>query len=181
MALDPALLGGWPSENASWAPWHAVHALGELQAWESAPALAVLAHRENDWLSDHLPHIWADMGAEVEPSLWMILEDTSASAKQRGLAADSLYLMTDDNEAMRLKLVRGFDKLLGNAQVFNPTVNAYLIHFLMEMDAVDEIFETVELAFDQSRVDLDITTPEDLDEDMSDNLFDEDPDIEEEE
>jgi hypothetical protein len=181
MGLDPALLGGWPSENPSWAPWHAIHALGALQAWESAPALAELADRDNDWLSDHLPHIWADMGPEVEPALWMILEDRSASAKQRGLAANSLYLMAEENDATHFKLVRGFDKLLGNVQIYNPTVNAYLIHFLRELDAVDEIFETVELAFEQGRVDLDIITAKDLDEDISDDIFEEDADTEEEE
>jgi hypothetical protein len=138
MALDPGLLNGWPAEKASWAPWHAIHALGDLQAWESAPALAGLADLENDWLSDHLPHIWADMGMEVEPSLWMILEDPFASAKRRGLAAESLSIMTEDNEAMETKVIRGFEKILGNTKTFDPSVNAYMIHFLREMEAEEE-------------------------------------------
>ncbi|MBI5962098.1 MAG: hypothetical protein HY863_01375 [Chloroflexi bacterium] len=124
MALDPNLLNGWPSERSSWASWHAIHALGNLKAWDSAPALAQLANLENDWLSDHLPHIWADMGLEVEPSLWMILEDSSASAKQRGLAAEALYNLTEDNEAMENKIITGFEKILNNRKVFDTTVNA---------------------------------------------------------
>jgi hypothetical protein len=176
MALDPGLLNGWVTEKSCWAPWHAIHALGALQAWESAPALARLADLENDWLSDHLPHIWANMGMEVEPSLWMILEDPSASPKQRGLAAQSLFMITEDDEsdAMLEKVTQGFEKMLGNTKTFNPTVNAYMIHFLREMDAVDEIWETVELAFDEERVDLDIITPEDLEEDYDDDEFDDD-------
>ncbi len=179
MALDPGLLNGWVTEKSSWAPWHAIHALGMLQAWESAPALARLADLENDWLSDHLPHIWADMGMEVEPSLWMILEDPSASPKQRGLAAQSLFMMTEDDEsdAMLEKVTQGFEKMLGNTKTFDPTVNAYLIHFLNEMEAVDEIWETVELAFDEERVDLDIITPEDLEEDYDDDEFDDNDDF----
>jgi len=176
MALDKGLINGWPTEKASWAPWHAIHALGALQAWESAPALANLADLENDWLSDHLPHIWADMGMEVEPSLWMILENTSAAEKQRGLAAQSLHMMTEDNEAMENKVIKGYEKLLGNTKTYNPTVNAYMIHFLNEMEAVDEIWETIEAAFDEDRVDLQIITPDDLmgDDDFDDEEFNED-------
>jgi hypothetical protein len=172
MALDPGLLDGWPSEPASWAPWHAIHALGELEAWESAPALAQLADLENDWLSDHLPHIWADMGLEVEPSLWMILEDPSASAKQRGLAAQSLQMMAEDSEPIEKKVITGFEKILKNEKSFNPTVNAYILFSLREMEAIDELRETAEAAVAQNRVDENIFTLEDL-EDMDED-FDED-------
>lgn len=181
MALDPGLLHGWPADKASWASWHAIHALGALEAWESAPALAKLADIDNDWLSDHLPHIWADMGMEVEPSLWMILENSGGSAKQRGLAAQSLFMMTEDNEAMEGKVIKGFDKILGNAKTFDPTVNAYLIHFLREMEAEDEIWETIELAFDEDRVDTDVISAEDFEEDEFDEDFDDEFEDEEDE
>lgn len=174
MALDPGLLNGWPSEKSSWAPWHAIHVLGNLQAWESAPALALLANLENDWLSDHLPHIWAEMGMEVEPTLWMILEDSSASTKQRGLTAESLYMMTDENEAMEMKVIKGFDKLLRDTKTFNPALNAHLIRFIREMGAVDELRETIDTAFEQNRVDEDIFTLEDLEEDDFDDELDDD-------
>jgi hypothetical protein len=172
MALNKGLLNGWPTEKASWAPWHAIHALGELQAWESAPALASLADLENDWLSDHLPHIWADMGAEVEPSLWMILENSSASEKQRGLAAQSLHMMAAENDAMENKVIKGFEKLLKNTKTFNPTVNAYLIHFLNEMEAIEDVWEVIESAFEEDRVNTNIITPEDLEKDDFDDEFD---------
>ena len=176
MALDPGLLNGWPSEKASWAPWHAIHALGALEAWESAPALAELANLENDWLSDHLPHVWAEMGMEVEPSLWMILEDNVRSAKQRGLAAQGLRMMAEDNDMMENKVARGFVRLLENTETFDPTVNAYLIHFLREMDEVEEVWEAIKSAFDEKRVDLKVITPEDFEEY---GYFDEFPDDEE--
>ena len=187
MALDPGLLNGWPTEKASWAPWHAIHTLGNLRAWESAPALAKLADMENDWLSDHLPHIWADMGMEVEPSLWMILENSTASVKQRGFAAQSLVMMAEDNDAMEDKVINGFEKMLENTKDFNPAVNAYLIHFLRDMDAVEDLWETIELAYDQDRVDTDIIALEDLedydedddyDDDFDDDFDDEDDELE---
>lgn len=174
MALDPGLLNGWVSETASWAPWHAIHALGNLRAWESAPALASLADLENDWLSDHLPHIWADMGTEVETSLWMILENTSASTKQRGLAAQSLRMLTEENEPIETRVIAGFEKILKNEKTFDPSLNAYLLYYLQEMEAIDEVRETAEIAFEQGRIDQDIFTPEDLDDDDNGYDFDDD-------
>jgi hypothetical protein len=174
MALDPGLLNGWPSDSASWAPWHAIHALGNLQAWESAPALAELADLENDWLSDHLPHIWANMGRDVEPVLWMILDDRFASAKRRGLAAESLYTMTEDNEVLYNKVLKGFEKILRNETTFDPTLNGYIISFLRSMEALDEASLAIQEAFDQDRVDLDLITPEDLEEYFEDDDFEDD-------
>jgi hypothetical protein len=177
MALDKGLLNGWVTDKSSWAPWHAIHALGALQAWESAPAIAELADLENDWLSDHLPHIWADMGVEVEPSLWMILEDPSASEKQRGLAAQSLHMMTEDNDMMENKVIKGFEKILGNTKTFNPTVNAYMIHFINQMEAVEDAWDVIKSAFEDERVDLNIITPEDLEDDDLDDDFEFDDDF----
>ena len=169
LALDPGLLHGWPADPQSWAPWHAIHALGNLQAWESAAALAELADLEGDWLSDHLPHIWADMGAEAEPVLWMMLEDHSASSKRRGLAAEGLYKMTEDNEVLFKKVVRGFEKILRNQEKFDRTVNGHLIALLRSMDALEEVTPTIQEVFEHDRVDPDIITPEDLEDDDFEN------------
>ena len=166
MAFDPGLLNGWVAEKASWAPWHAIHALGNLQAWESAPALAELADFENDWLSDHLPHIWADMGWEAEPSLWMILEDHSASKNRRGLAAEGLFMMTEESEAMFDKVIRGFEKILGDANKFDSALNGYLVMFLKDMEELpDKTRDIIDEAFEENRIDSKIISPEDLEED----------------
>lgn len=165
MALDPGLLHGWPADRPSWAPWHAIHALGNLQAWESAPALAELADLEDDWVSDHLPHIWADMGIEAEPMLWLILDDRSASAKRRGLAAEGLHKMTADYEVLYNKVVKGFEKILQKEENFDASLNGHLISLLQSMDALEEVAPAIREAFEGNRVDSDIITPEDLDED----------------
>jgi hypothetical protein len=175
MALDPGLLHGWPSEPASWAPWHAIHALGNLQAWESTPAMAELADLEDDWLSDHLPHIWADMDPEAEPILWMLLDDRSASAKRRGLAAEALYMMTEENEILYNKVVKGFEKILQNDTSFDSTLNGYLISFLRSMEALDRVRTSITKAFDEGRVDPDVVTQDDLEEDeFGDDEFEDD-------
>ena len=175
MALDPGLLQGWPAENASWAPWHAIHMLGNLQAWDSIPALAELTDLEDDWLSDHLPHIWASMGREAELMLWIILEDRSASAKRRGLAAEALAMMAEEDEVIYNKASKGFGKILMNETSFDPTLNGYLISFLRSMQALDKVSQITEKAFDQGRVDLDIITPEDIEADeFEEDCFEED-------
>ncbi len=165
MAFDPGLLNGWVAERASWAPWHAIHTLGTLQAWDSAPALAELADIENDWLTDHLPHIWADMGMEVEPSLWMILETQASSAKRRGLAAEGLFIMTEESAAIYDKVIRGFEKILRNRDRFDATLNSYLVMFLKDMEIHDKTLDTIHDAFEEDRIDLGIISPEDLEDD----------------
>ena len=97
--------------------------------------------------------------------LWMILDDHSASTKRRGLAAEGLHMMTDNDEVMYSKVVRGFEKILQNDKTFEPSLNGYLISFLRSMEALDEASRAIREAFDQNRVDLDIITPEDLEED----------------
>lgn len=163
MALDPGLLNGWPGENASWAPWHAAHLLSELEAWESAPALAELANLSGDWISDHLPHIWADMGDQVMPTLWMFVEDSKSSTKLRGLAAEALRMLAEDDEALTRLVAKGFGKILNREADFNPLLNAYLISFLKDLEGgVEEIEDIIAYAFEAGRVDEDFVTFEDV-------------------
>ncbi len=106
------------------------------------------------------------MGIEAEPMLWMILDDRAASAKRRGLAAEGLYMMTDKHAVLYNKVVKGFEKILQNQQTFDRTLNGHIISFLRSMEALEEASLAVENAFDQDRVDLEVITPEDLDEDF---------------
>ncbi len=62
MALDRGLVGGWPSASASWAPWHAIHALGILKPgnrllhWRSLPILKMTGYLTTCRISGQ---IWA--------------------------------------------------------------------------------------------------------------------------
>jgi hypothetical protein len=154
LALDPALLNGWPADPASWGPWYALHLLGELGAAESAYALGELADLENDWLSDRLPEIWANMGLEAEPFLWILLDDPTHSIKKRGLAANALQLLADEETVLRRKVIDGFGKIIANPAT-NPILNAYLIHFLGELGGQNLLRPEIEAAFAENRVDTD--------------------------
>jgi hypothetical protein len=162
MVFDPGLLDRWPGEAQSWAPWHALELLGALGAWQSIPALAALSGRPNDWLSDLLSEVWARMGMTAEPILWMLLEDPASSAQRRGLAAEALVFLVEEEPLLSGKLALGFGQIVQKVQPCDPTLNAYLIHFTQEIGELERIRPIIEAAFDEQRVDEKIITPEDL-------------------
>lgn len=162
MALDPLLLNGWPADSSSWGPWYALQLLSELGAVESAYSLGELADVENDWLSDLLPEIWAGMGPEVEPFLWMILEDSAHSTKKRGLAADALRILADEEFALRGKVIDAFGRLIANP-VTPPELNAYLVHFLGQIEAQGVLRPVIEAAFAENRIDTEIIELDEMD------------------
>lgn len=161
MALDPLLLDGWPADPASWGPWYALQLLGELGAVESAYSLSELADVETDWLSDLLPEIWAAMGPEVEPFLWMILEDSAHSTKKRGLAANALQLLADEEFVLRGKVVDAFGRLIANPAT-PSALNAYLVYFLGQLEAQGVLRPVIEAAFAENRIDTEIIEMEEM-------------------
>ncbi len=162
MALDPGLLDGWPGEAASWAPWHALHLLGALGAWESAASLLALQGRPNDWLSDRLPKVWADMGLQVEPILSMLLSDPAIFPKRRCLAAAGLQELAEEEPVLNGKLVRDFSQILQTPEPFDSGLNATLIFILDSMDLSPEARPAIEAAFAAGRVDTDFIRLEDM-------------------
>ena len=162
MSLDPGLLDGWPGDSQSWAPWHALQLLGALEAWQSVPALAELSGRPNDWLSDLLPEVWARMGMAVEPVLWVMLENTSAPLQRRGLAAEALTFLVEDEPLLSGKIAQGFGQIVQKVKPCDPALNAYLIHFTQEIGELERIRPIIDSAFEEQRVDEEIITPEDL-------------------
>jgi hypothetical protein len=168
MALDPGLLDGWPGEDASWAPWHALHLLGSLGAWENAASLMILAGRPNDWLSDRLPLVWGMIGLEVEPILSMLLSDPAVPTNRRILAAAGLRELAEEHTILEGKLVHGFSRTLQAAEPFDPELNARLVFILDELGLAAKARPTIEAAFEAGRVDTEYIMLEDLDWDGDD-------------
>jgi len=93
----------------------------------------------------------------------MILEDRTASTKMRGLAAEALYKLVEDDEAMTRLVTTGFGKILQWETNFDPRLNGYLISFLKDMEgAVDELEDEIADAFEAGRVDESYVTFEDV-------------------
>jgi hypothetical protein len=137
MATDPGLLRGWPGEAASWGPYHALDALGALGAADQADALLALLDEPDDWLSDRLPHVWAQMGAGAEAALWAHTDDAQHSQHVRAVSLLGLSKIAEAHPARRPVIVKEMIARLRATAKPTATYNAYLIFLLDEMDAVE--------------------------------------------
>ncbi len=155
IVFDETLRNGWPSEPASWAPWHALRLLGEICAFGSARRLADLYALPNDWLSDLLPDIWAKMGAPAAISVWDILDDPTMQPEARGLAAFGLERLVQNDAIPRMSIISQLVKRLSANPANNPSVNAYIIVALEKLEAV-EAKATIRSAFENNLVDTKI-------------------------
>jgi hypothetical protein len=162
MVLDEGLLSGWPGEAASWAPYHALHLLGTLRAHEHAAHLIALAKRENDWLSDRLPAVWGQMGEQVEPALWNLLDDETLHPDPRGLAVAGMRVLAQTYPKRRAAIVAGLASRLSAPPPYNAIVNGYIVFVLDRLKAV-EAREAIADAFKQGKIATDIMQPGDVD------------------
>jgi hypothetical protein len=162
MVVDERLLDGWPGDKPSWAPYHALHMLGHLRAHEFAGRLFPLMDRENDWLSDRLPLVWAAMGPRAEPPLWDYLGDTGHDPEKRGIVLLGLTTIAETHFERRTDVVNGLIRLLQRAPVDDATANAYVVHILRRMQAI-EAREAISEAFELDKVDTSIIQPYDVD------------------
>ena len=152
MVFDETLLNGWPGDPTSWAPWHALHLLGALRARDSARRLVDLFNHPNDWLSDCLPRVWAQMGSGVEPALWDILDDPACKPDQRGLAVSGLEKLVENKSIPRLPVVHALAERLSPGRTDNALVNAYIVFVLDNLHAV-ETKDAVRAAYKKKLVD----------------------------
>lgn len=161
IVFDKTLLNGWPGEPASWAPWHALHLLGVLHAFNSARHLADLYTLPNDWLSDCLPKVWAQMGAPVENVLWEILDDPKCKPEQRGLASSGLQKLIENKSIPRLPAIHSLAERLSPGGTDNAIVNAYIIFVLKNLNAA-EVKIAISTAFKKKLVDTKIMNKNDI-------------------
>jgi hypothetical protein len=162
MALDEGLLNGWPGERASWAPYHALSMLVYLGAYQFAGQLFPLFEQENDWLSDRLAVTWGQMGPQVAPPLWDYLDDSQRNPDWRSVVMLGLSKIAVAHPGRRLDIVTKFTHLLHQASADDTKANAYLVHVLNRLGAI-EAADVIIAAFEQGKVDEKIFGPENLD------------------
>lgn len=161
MALDEGLLNGWPGEPSSWAPYHALLMLGQLRAHEAAGRLFPLLEQENDWLSDRLAVVWGQMGPQAEPPLWDYASDVRHAPERRAIVLLGLALVAENYAGHREPVVNRLAGLLQGASAEDREANAYVVHVLRRLQAV-EAADVIAEAFEQGKVDDSIIAPYDL-------------------
>ena len=152
MILAEGLLAGWPGDEATWAPYHALGILGQLRAYGQAADLIDLLGRKNDWLSDRVPGVWGQMGPAAEPALWAYLDDKEHPAEKRGYVLVGLYHIATNFPERRDEIVEKMIDLLRQGSPHDETGNGYLVYVLDHLKAIEAKSVILE-AFRQNKID----------------------------
>ncbi len=139
-----------------WAPTHAWRALGQLHAEEAIEPLIGILHwiddRDDDYVLEELPDVFALIGpAAIEP-LADYLADSTHPSFARICASESLYKIGNAHEAYRSKCVSAISEQLQRFQENDSDLNAFLISDLIDLHAVESI-DLIKKAFDEDCVD----------------------------
>ncbi|MFW6136222.1 MAG: SEC-C metal-binding domain-containing protein [Chloroflexota bacterium] len=159
MALDQALHEADSDSNLIWAPVHAWRALAQLHAEEAARPLTSLLRRidehGDDWVNEELPRVFGYIGPVAVP----VLADYAASDAHglwaRVAAAHGLSEIGERHPNARSDAIDGLVRTLERFADLNRTLNAFLISYLVDLDAV-EAARLMERAFAADRVSLQV-------------------------
>lgn len=158
MAIDPGLVNGWPGETASWAPYHALTLLERLRPHQYAGDLLALLEIKDDWLTDRLPHIWAQMGPLAAAPLWEKLENKAYPDKKLAVILAGLLAIAKAHVDQAKDMIPRFIHLLATNPTKRSDLNSYLIYVLDELFAPTAI-PAIQTAFKENRVNLHVISP----------------------
>lgn len=143
------------AELYSWAPQHALRAIGQLGAVEAAgPLLDALEHvgEVHDFWVEDLSDVMARLGAGAIPACEAYLADESREETDRIIAAESLGKIGKAHEDLRDRCVAILTRRL-ERHLENPsTVNGFIISELIDLKAVESA-PSIEAAFAADGVD----------------------------
>ena len=157
MALDTQLYYGGPEGNWGWAPIHAWRALGQLRAEEAVAPLTNLLPRideyDDDWVGEELPEVFGMIGPAAIPVLSSYLANEDHGLWARVAAAHGLFKIGEHYPETREACIVALRAVLQHFHHNDPTLNGFLISFLLDLDAV-ETASLMKQAFDAKAVDL---------------------------
>jgi hypothetical protein len=142
------------SDPRGWGPIHAWRALGQLQAQEAVQPLLRLVHevRDNDWVIEEMPDVFAMIGPAAFSELVEYLRDTNCPAYARLVAATGLTQMALKHPEVRGQSVEALAEQLAGFEYNLPGVNSVLIANLVELQAVEKA-DLVQRVFTEGKVD----------------------------
>lgn len=141
-----------------WAPVHAWRAPGQLRA-EAAikPLLGILWRTDDgdDWVGEEVPTVLGMIGPVALPPIAKYLADARNGLWPRLAAGQALVEIGKRHPAARDDCIAVLIRSLEGFRTHNPTLNAFLISFLVDVKAVDAA-PLMERAFAANRVDISI-------------------------
>ncbi len=160
IALEWAEPIDWPDDKnfvAGYAPIHAWRCLGQLRSEQAIrPLLNLmdpLAKGGDDWFLSEFPHICSRIGPATLKPLSEYLSNDEHEVFARVAAAHALQELATCHPEMRDDILAGMCDTLSRFQDTDETVNAFIISYLLDMQAV-EAAELIERAHAANRVDL---------------------------
>jgi HEAT repeat protein len=157
MITDEDLHNTLSDAREVWAPLHAWRALGQLRAEAAIEPLLSLLWRiddeGDDWVGEELPRVFSMIGGAAIPALSTYLADDTHGEYARVAAAYSLEWIARRYAAERDRSVSALSAQLQRFHNNPPTVNAFLISYLVDLEAI-EAAPLMEQAFAANQVDL---------------------------
>lgn len=139
-----------------WAPLHAWRALGQLRAVEAIDVLIRQFQRieeeDDDWVGEELPTVMAMIGPPAISALAAYLENDTPGLYAKICAAHSLANIGESSPEDRDEAVQILTALLGRCEQNDPTLNGFIIGYLMDLKAVESI-RVIRKAFHRDSVD----------------------------
>jgi hypothetical protein len=141
-----------------WAPVHAWRALGQLEAVDAVMPLMQLFHeiRDNDWVIEELPDVFAEIGPASLAPLVGYLGDAQYPAFARMIAATSLMQLAVNYPDLRDTVLDALAEQLQRYPHNTTGMNSVLIARLVALDAA-EYQNLIHEVFQESTVDRFIT------------------------
>jgi hypothetical protein len=157
LALDDDLAHAPTDSDRVWAGLHAWRALAHLRAEEAVRPLTRLLRyideHDDQWAQEELPQVFGHIGPPALPILAEYLADQTHPLYARVAAAHAIQEIGSRHPQVRDEAVKALATVLERFVEHDPTLNAFLISFLVDLDAV-ETAPLMELAFAADCVDL---------------------------
>jgi hypothetical protein len=156
MATDEVLNSASSKSKLVWAPVHAWWALAHLRAEEAVVPLLSLLRRvdenNDDWVSEDLPRVMAEIGPASVGPLVAYLADVNHGEWARSTAAKALEMVGSAYPELRGECVLRLTAQLAKFAEQSEALNALLISALLDIYAVESA-AVMESAFASGRVD----------------------------
>jgi len=154
LATDKELNEGDPESLEVWSPIHAWRTLGQLHAETAVEPLLHLYEEmsDDDWIVSELPRVYGMIGPAAIPILKAYVADASHDESARINAQTGLEEIGTMHPDARNECIAALSQQLELFEENDPTLNAYLITSLVELEAL-EALPLIERVFAADRVD----------------------------